>query len=616
MGAGGDGVGGQSGVAGGGDVGGGVANETGSPYRNFKAPENLAGQFRLRFFIIGIAVADTERDISGKAGIARNLSGGLTMFVGQDGLRDACFEETLNQFGASGKDDHAVEHYPGKSRAKAPAGLGNFFGRNKEAHGLGHGSAHAAADGGFVGLRMAEVADDFAITTQNARGLIDKGAVHIPQDGGRARQARRKGGHDGDRRKECALSACPANAGCRILEGALWGTQARPCLSARQMMAEAQAEAAELDVRSENGAVVLAVAGRWRLGGRKPDFSAVEKALAAEEAPVEVRFEADRLSGWDSALLVFVRRGCALAEARGVPFRLDGLPGGVRNMIELAQASGGAAEREPAREGREGFLTRLGEGFLGVHHGLMQWFGFVGTLVTDALSLVRRDSRPRRDDFLELLQATGARALPIVALLSFLTGLIIAFIGVIQLRKLAADIYVADLVGLAMTRELGAVMAGVIMAGRTGAAFAAHLGSMRVNEEIDALESFGIRPVLFLVVPRVLALVLMLPLLTVCASVVGMLGGMTVAATISEVGVLQYCNQVAAVVTPADLAVGVFKSAVFGAIIATAGCFRGLHCGRDAGAVGLAATSAVVTAITWIVVADAAFAVVFHILGI
>ena len=381
-------------------------------------------------------------------------------------------------------------------------------------------------------------------------------------------------------------------------------------------MTEAQADGAELDVRREDGAVVLAVGGHWRLDGPKPDFAAVEAALSAEGAPGEVRFEAEGLMGWDSGLLVFVRRCCGYAEARGMTCRLEGLPGGVRNMIELARASGGA-EDEVAEPGQgRGFLAEIGKRVLEVHNGLMRWFVFVGTVVSEAAYLGRRDSRLRRDDFLELLQGAGAKALPIVALLSFLTGLIIAFIGVIQLRKLAADLYVADLVGLAMTRELGAVMAGVIMAGRTGAAYAAHLGSMRVNEEIDALESFGIRPVPFLVVPRELALVLMLPFLTVCANVVGMLGGMLVAATISEVGVLQYCNQVASVVAPADLAVGVFKSAVFGAIIATAGCFRGLHCGRDAGSVGLAATSAVVTAITWIVVADAAFAVVFHILEI
>jgi phospholipid/cholesterol/gamma-HCH transport system permease protein len=207
-------------------------------------------------------------------------------------------------------------------------------------------------------------------------------------------------------------------------------------------------------------------------------------------------------------------------------------------------------------------------------------------------------------------------AVPIVSLLSFLTGLIIAFIGVIQLQKFAADIYVADLVGLATTRELGAVMAGVIMAGRTGAAFAAQIGSMKVNEEIDALTTFGISPMQFLVLPRVIAMVLMMPLLCVCADFVSIAGGMVVATAISDVSVTQYINQIDYAVSTTDFAVGIFKSAVFGLIVAMAGCYRGLNCGKDATAVGLAATSAVVTAITWIVIADAVFAVIFHILGV
>jgi phospholipid/cholesterol/gamma-HCH transport system permease protein len=240
----------------------------------------------------------------------------------------------------------------------------------------------------------------------------------------------------------------------------------------------------------------------------------------------------------------------------------------------------------------------------------------LGQLLIDLFAFLRGKGRIRGKDFLVLLQATGAQAVPIVSLLSFLTGLIIAFIGVIQLQKFAADIYVADLVGLAITRELGAVMAGVIMAGRTGASFAAQIGSMQVNEEVDALTTFGISPMQFLVVPRVIALVLMMPLLCACADFVAIVGGMVVAVMISDVSILQYCNQVQAAVDLNDLSVGIFKSAIFGLIIALAGCYRGLNCGRDASSVGQAATSAVVTSITWIVIADALFAVMFHILGI
>lgn len=324
-------------------------------------------------------------------------------------------------------------------------------------------------------------------------------------------------------------------------------------------------------------------------------------------------FDAEELSAWDSTLLVAVRQLCDWAEGRGLAVQLDGLPEGVQNLLSLSLAV--PENKQVGEDASEDFFTQLGERSLAACRGLNGYFEFLGLLLLDMFELLRGRGRVRGKDLLLLLQATGVQAVPIVTLLSFLTGLIIAFIGVIQLQKFAADIYVADLVGLAITRELGAVMAGVIMAGRTGAAFAAQIGSMQVNEEVDALTTFGISPMQFLVVPRVIALVLMMPLLCACADFMGILGGMVVAVAISDVSVLQYCNQIQLAVDLNDLSSGLLKSCVFGLIIALAGSYRGLNCGRDASAVGEAATSAVVTSITWIVVADAIFAVMFHLLG-
>lgn len=327
-----------------------------------------------------------------------------------------------------------------------------------------------------------------------------------------------------------------------------------------------------------------------------------------------MRFDVEDLQAWDTGLLIFVRSCQDWAEAHGLVCHLGDLPDGVRNLVQLSRAVP-RDQTQPERQLR-GWLSSVGTHSIGALSGLMDFFGFTGELVLDLLAFFTGRAQIRRKDFLFILQTTGAMAVPIVALLSFLTGLIIAFIGVIQLQKFAADIYVADLVGLATTRELAAVMAGVIMAGRTGAAFAAQIGSMKVNEEIDALTTFGISPMQFLVLPRVIAMVLMMPLLCVCANLVSILGGMVVAVGISDVSVAQYIHQIDYAVSTTDFGVGIFKSAVFGLIIAMAGCYRGLHCGKDATAVGLAATSAVVTSITWIVVADAIFAVMFHILGI
>ena len=359
--------------------------------------------------------------------------------------------------------------------------------------------------------------------------------------------------------------------------------------------------------------LVLHLSGRWLISDARPGLD--EVLADVDFASLSSRcFECQDLDSWDTGLLIFVRACQELAEKHELRCHLQDLPEGVQNLIRLSHAV--PSHKNSLEDKTRGWLTSLGERSLGALDGILNYFAFTGELILDLLAFVFGRAKVRKKDFFFIIQTTGPSAVPIVSLLSFLTGLIIAFIGVIQLQKFAADIYVADLVGLATTRELGAVMAGVIMAGRTGAAFAAQIGSMKVNEEIDALTTFGISPMQFLVLPRVIAMVLMMPLLCVCANFVSIAGGMVVAITISDVSVTQYINQIDYAVSTTDLAVGIFKSAVFGLIIAMAGCYRGLNCGKDATAVGLAATSAVVTSITWIVVADAIFAVLFHILGV
>ncbi len=188
--------------------------------------------------------------------------------------------------------------------------------------------------------------------------------------------------------------------------------------------------------------------------------------------------------------------------------------------------------------------------------------------------------------------------------------------GAIQLKAFGAQIYVADLVGIAMVRVMGAVMAGIIMAGRTGASYAAQLGTMQVNEEIDALQTLGISPMEFLVLPRMLALILMMPLLCVYADVMGILGGLIVGVTMLDLSPTIYLNETRASFQLTNLWIGLFYSAVFGVIIALAGCLRGIQCGRSASAVGEATTSAVVTSIVTIVVATAIITVICSVLGL
>jgi len=203
-----------------------------------------------------------------------------------------------------------------------------------------------------------------------------------------------------------------------------------------------------------------------------------------------------------------------------------------------------------------------------------------------------------------------------VTLISLLVGMILAFVAAIQLKLFGAQIYVADVVGIGIVRVMGAVMTGVIMAGRTGAAFAAQLGTMQVNEEIDALETLGLSPIEFLVLPRVVALMLMMPLLCIYSDVMGVLGGMLVGVGMLDLGVMEYLEQTRHALNLTHLCVGIFHGFVFGVLIAISGCLRGLECQRSASAVGYAATSAVVTAIVSIVVATAVITLSCQVVGI
>jgi phospholipid/cholesterol/gamma-HCH transport system permease protein len=214
------------------------------------------------------------------------------------------------------------------------------------------------------------------------------------------------------------------------------------------------------------------------------------------------------------------------------------------------------------------------------------------------------------------MQKCGAMALPIVSLISFLVGVTLAYSGAIVLRRFGGDIWVADLIGVAMTREMGAMMAGIVLAGRTGAAYAAEIGSMKANEEIDALTVLGISPVRFLVLPRVMALGLMMPLLAMYANCLGILGGMAIAYATLDIPPAAYWVEMLTIVDISDVAVGVIKAIVFGLIVGFSGCLRGLQAENNAAGVGNAATSAVVTSILFIIVADAIFAVVFNAIGL
>src|SRR5262245_53110496 len=352
------------------------------------------------------------------------------------------------------------------------------------------------------------------------------------------------------------------------------------------------------------------LAGYWRLQDEFPALTDVEQAIEGPPRVQRLTFETTGLTGWDSSLVTVLLDLLALGAQRQLVVDQAGLPEGLRRLLHLATA---VPERQGARRQaiREPFLARVGQETLGLIASVGEMLGFVGEAVLALLQFLRGRARFRRVEFLMLMQECGAQALPIVTLICFLVGAILAFIGSVQLAMFGAQIYVANLVGMAMALEMGAMMTAIIMAGRTGAAFAAQLGTMTVNEEIDALTTLGLSPMEFLVVPRMLALVTMMPLLTLYADLLGILGGGLIGVTVLGISPVEYFNQTRAALTLSACAQGLIKSGVYGLLVALAGCLRGMQCGRSAAAVGQATTSAVVTSIVCIIVASAILTVIF-----
>jgi len=359
----------------------------------------------------------------------------------------------------------------------------------------------------------------------------------------------------------------------------------------------------------------VTLSGDWKLGGDLPGADKIERTLQDRAGVRQVVFDTRQLTSWDTALLTFLVNVHKIGSRQKISVNHDGLPDGAQKLLGLATA---VPEKTDARqpEGRVAFLDSLGNQTVYLFRSAGEFLEFLGDAVLAFQKLLRGKAQFRLTDLGLIMQAVSAQALPIVSLICFLVGLILAFIGAIQLQLFGAQIYVADLVGIAMVRLMAAIMTGIVMAGRTGGAFAAQLGTMQVNQEIDALKTLGISPMEFLVLPRMLALALMMPLLCLYANIMGILGGMVVGVGMLHLSFIQYFNETAKAVGLWNLGIGLFSGMVFGVIVALAGCMRGMQCGRSASAVGDAATSAVVTAIVGIILSTAIITIICNVLGI
>lgn len=361
-----------------------------------------------------------------------------------------------------------------------------------------------------------------------------------------------------------------------------------------------------------SGRVLVALEGVWRLGTTRPRPDVVLTELGGRPELRQVGFASDALGDWDSSLLVYLRELDARLRATGVELDRSGLPSAASRLLDLAATGVPPGDRGGSRLGPIG---RLGRATLGVLDAAGDAIAFIGETAL-ALGQIGRGRVPFRwRDLALVVDQTGPRALGIVGLVAVLVGMILAFIGAIQLRQFGAEVYVANLVGLGMVREMGAIMAAVVMAGRTGAAFAAELGTMKVNEEIDAFATTGLSPVGFLVLPRLIGLVLTMPLLAVYSIWMGILGGAAIGIFVLGIAPAIYWNQTLQFMGLNDAVVGVLKGFLFAFVVGLSGCYFGVRAGRDAAAVGKATTSAVVTSIVGIIVVNAIVTVLADAIG-
>lgn len=356
--------------------------------------------------------------------------------------------------------------------------------------------------------------------------------------------------------------------------------------------------------------VRLHLCGNWQLG-HTPDGESLCAAIPSDSKTITLI--TDELKHWDSSLAVALLQLARWCEQQQISLDTSATPETLQQLLNLATAI--PAYQPNTNNDKVSLLSQLQTAITAQGAGFARTLTFIGDVSLAFINWLRGNAKTRRQDIFFFIDQVGPRALAIVTLIALLVGMILAYLGSVQLRQLGAQVYVADLVAIGMVREMGALMTAVIMAGRTGAAYAAQLGTMQVNEEIDALKTMGISAMEFLVLPRLLALVFIMPLLCIYADVIGIFGGALVA-TSMDVNFSQYILQTQGAVDLMDIMAGLIKSVFFGILIAIAGCQAGIECGRNSDAVGMAATNAVVRAIVYLVVADAAFNILYDKLGI
>ena len=365
---------------------------------------------------------------------------------------------------------------------------------------------------------------------------------------------------------------------------------------------------------STSKTLLIKLSGDWHVSAGLLETSEVTSQLAAHPDIIKINFAVTQELKWDSGLIAFLLKLIKECGQKKIQVACEGLPQEAQKLLALALKV--HEKTILPQKAPKTFFEEIGDKTLKMGDSLSQALNFLGDIAVSLGRLLTGKSYFRWDDFLLLIKRCGVDTLLLVSLISLLVGMILAFVASIQLKMFGAQIYIADIVGIAMVRVLSAVMTGIIVSGRIGASFAAELGMMQTNEEIDALKTLGVSPVEFLVIPRVLALVLMMPILTIYADLMAVVGGFLISIWMFHLNPLEYLNQTQLAIKLNYVWIGLVHSFVFGVIIAIAGCLRGIQCERNAAGVGKATTSAVVSAITGIVIATAIITFICQVLGI
>jgi phospholipid/cholesterol/gamma-HCH transport system permease protein len=374
---------------------------------------------------------------------------------------------------------------------------------------------------------------------------------------------------------------------------------------------------AGLQVERRQGVMRLIPTGEWNIG-HSPRLDGLVRAVRPEGAR-EAEIDGSNISELDSAGAWLLLRGKRALEQDGVKVRRFVLPERYTPLVQTMEEEHLAPPVKHAPHPR-GFVYLLERTGRGTVHALSQGYGILGFLGRVTVEAIEALLAPRRElplpAFVRQIEETGLTAMPIVGLLAFLIGVVLAYQGADQLRRFGAEIFTVDLLGVGFLRELGGLVTAIIVAGRSGSAFTAHIGTMRVNEEVDAMETMGLNIAEVLVLPRVLGLVIALPLLTFFADIVGLIGGMVMCYFDLHITVPVFLRELQQAITYKTLLVGLIKAPVFAFIIGLVGCFEGLRVERNAESVGKLTTRSVVESIFLIITVDAAFSILFSILGI